>query len=227
MGHGYIKLHRRILDWPWYGDHNTTRLFLHLLLTANYETAVWQGVELGPGQRIISLAGLAAETGLSLRQIRTCLERLKTTHEVTLCPTHRYTVLTVVKWQEYQGGAANQTTRPATAERQQYKKLRRKNSPLPPPGEMEAGSKSAQSQPGIDYPALLQRLTASPLVQQAALGWIEARCAKGKRFAPTARAVELAFRKLKGWEYSAEQAAACFDQSAIGGYQGVFPLKEG
>ena len=34
---GFILLHRSILRWEWYGDLNTARLFIHLLLTVNYE----------------------------------------------------------------------------------------------------------------------------------------------------------------------------------------------
>ena len=33
---GFIKLYREILDWQWYGEAATLKLFLHLLLTVNY-----------------------------------------------------------------------------------------------------------------------------------------------------------------------------------------------
>ena len=33
---GFIKLFRQILDWEWYDDLPTCRLFIHLLLKANY-----------------------------------------------------------------------------------------------------------------------------------------------------------------------------------------------
>ena len=29
---GWIKLHRSTTEWEWYSDHNTTRLFIHLLI---------------------------------------------------------------------------------------------------------------------------------------------------------------------------------------------------
>ena len=41
---GFILLHRSILRWEWYGDLNTARLFIHLLLTVNYEPQRWQGI---------------------------------------------------------------------------------------------------------------------------------------------------------------------------------------
>lgn len=30
----YIKINRSLLDWDWYGDINTCRLFVHMLLRA-------------------------------------------------------------------------------------------------------------------------------------------------------------------------------------------------
>ena len=74
---GYIKLHRKITDWEWYHDVNVTRVFVHLLLTANYEPKKWHGVTIGIGARIISLQGLADEVGLAkstIVRVLNCLE---------------------------------------------------------------------------------------------------------------------------------------------------------
>ena len=49
---GWIKLHRKILDWEWYDDINTKVLFLHLLLTANHEEQKWRGKIIERGQLI-------------------------------------------------------------------------------------------------------------------------------------------------------------------------------
>lgn len=40
---GFILLHRSILRWEWYGDLNTARLFIHLLLTVNLRAAAVAG----------------------------------------------------------------------------------------------------------------------------------------------------------------------------------------
>ena len=47
---GFILLHRSILRWEWYGDLNTARLFIHLLLTVNYEPQRWQGIAVCPSR---------------------------------------------------------------------------------------------------------------------------------------------------------------------------------
>ena len=80
---GFVLVHRSLLKWEWYDDINTTRLFLHLLLTVNYEPQKWQGVMIERGQRVASFSKLSNETGLTIKQIRTALEHLKRTGEVS------------------------------------------------------------------------------------------------------------------------------------------------
>lgn len=99
---GFIFLHRKITKWEWYDDLNTFRLFLHLLLTVNYEPAQWRGVTIGKGQRVTSLSKLAKETGLSVKSVRTSLNRLKSTNEVACESTSQYTILTIVNYSKYQ-----------------------------------------------------------------------------------------------------------------------------
>ena len=80
---GFILLHRRLLGWEWYGDGNTMRVFIHLLLKANFEPKKWRGVTVGRGQCATSLAEIAGELGLSERNVRTAIKHLKSTGEVT------------------------------------------------------------------------------------------------------------------------------------------------
>ena len=80
---GFINLHRKILDWEWYDDINVFRVFTHLLLTVNWTPAKWHGIEIHPGQKITSRETLATETGLSIRQVRTALEKLQKTRRTS------------------------------------------------------------------------------------------------------------------------------------------------
>lgn len=99
---GWIKIHRKILNWEWYNDNNTKILFLHLLLTANHKDNKWQGQTIKRGQKLTSLNHLAKETNLSVRQTRSALERLKSTNEIAIKTTNRYTLITVEKYNDYQ-----------------------------------------------------------------------------------------------------------------------------
>ena len=103
MEDGWIKIYPyRLLEWEWYDDANMFRLFMHLLLKANYKDKQWHGITIKRGQLVTSLGNLSAETGLTLQTVRTCLARLTSTGEINKQVTHRYTLLTVCKYGKYQ-----------------------------------------------------------------------------------------------------------------------------
>ena len=99
---GWVKIFRRFLKWEWYDDTNMVRLFLHLLLRANYEDKKWHGITVKKGQLICSLSTLAKETHLTTRNLRTCLQRLIETKEIDKQTTSKYTILTICKYDSYQ-----------------------------------------------------------------------------------------------------------------------------
>ena len=100
--HGYIKLHRKMLDWEWHSDPNTFSVFMHLLLNARFDDGSWKGIPLEPGQLITGRKSLSQMTGISEQSIRTCLERLKSTNEITIKSTNKFSVITIVNWAKYQ-----------------------------------------------------------------------------------------------------------------------------
>ena len=99
---GWIKLHRKLTEWEWYNDVNTSRVFIHLLLSANHKDAKWRGIDIKRGQKLTSLSKLSSETSLSVRNIRTSLSHLKSTNEVTSHSNAQHTVFTVVNYDNYQ-----------------------------------------------------------------------------------------------------------------------------
>lgn len=100
---GWIKLHRSLLDWEWWDDRSTTRIWLTILLSVNHEPKRWHGIDIKAGEMVTSYARLAEKSGLSVRAVRTALEHLKSTQNVTCKPTKHYTIISVVKWADFQG----------------------------------------------------------------------------------------------------------------------------
>ena len=103
---GYIKLYRQLTEWEWYKEPNTKAVFLHLLIMANHAPGRWQGIDIDRGQHLTSIKKLAEETGLSERNVRTALNHLKSTNEVTSETTSRWTLLTIENYEKYQGDAS-------------------------------------------------------------------------------------------------------------------------
>lgn len=99
---GHIKLHRALTEWGWYKDLPTCKLWLHVLLRANYKACEWQGIEIPRGAFATSYAALSAESGLTVKQVRTALDKLKSTGEITVKTNRHYTIVTVAKYDEYQ-----------------------------------------------------------------------------------------------------------------------------
>ena len=121
MGDGWIKLFRRFLEWEWYDQTPMVRLFLHLLLKANYEDKKWHGIVIKRGQLVTSFTNLSAETGLSIQVVRSCLDKLQSTGEVNKQSTSQYTIITVCKFADYQQVEESEqqtNNKPTTSEQQ-------------------------------------------------------------------------------------------------------------
>ena len=102
---GHIKIDRRILNWEWYRDSNMVHVFLHLLLTANYSDSRFQGFLVKRGQLITGRLKLATTLGLTEMQIRTCLNKLKSTNEITIKSTNKFSIITICKYDSYQSNS--------------------------------------------------------------------------------------------------------------------------
>lgn len=99
---GYIKLHRQLLEWEWYKNTPVKTLFIHCLLRANHADKKWQGVLIKKGSFITSYENLSIETGLSYKQVRTALDKLKLTGEVAHQTTSQYSIITINNWDKFQ-----------------------------------------------------------------------------------------------------------------------------
>lgn len=102
MEGNFIVLLRKITEWEWYTDIPTKTLFLHLLLTANFKPNRWQGQTIKRGELITSVSSLSEQTGLSVQQVRTALNKLKSTGEISVKSTNRFTLVTVHNYGKYQ-----------------------------------------------------------------------------------------------------------------------------
>jgi DNA-binding transcriptional MerR regulator len=99
---GWIKIHRKFLDWEWFNKSEAVHLFLFMLIKANHKSGKWQGIDIERGQFISSLANISNATGISVQTIRTILKKLEKTNEIELKSTSQYTIVTICKYECYQ-----------------------------------------------------------------------------------------------------------------------------
>ena len=112
-GKGWIKLHRSMLSWQWYGTPVTKDVFLHLLLTANWGD---DPVKIGrhvtaKGQAIVTYPALARALGVTAKQIRAAFGHLLVTGEVTVERAGNALLVTVSNFERYQEGTVKGTVR--------------------------------------------------------------------------------------------------------------------
>ncbi len=108
---GWIKLHRKIVDWEWYDDLPTFKLFIHLLILANHEDNIWHGQTVKKGSLITSIASLAQQTGLTNQNVRTCLAHLQKTGEINKQSTNKNTLIIVLNYERYQEFSIDENTK--------------------------------------------------------------------------------------------------------------------
>ena len=110
---GWVKLHRKItgsICWTYSG--NMRLVWIALLLKANHAEGWWRGVKLMPGQFGTSIAHIARDSMVTIKQARTCLRLLSEWGQIK-CENQasQWTKVTLCNWLTYQenGQAKGQT----------------------------------------------------------------------------------------------------------------------
>ena len=99
---GWIKIHRKFLDWEWFNKSEAVHLFMYLVLKANHKDGQWQGIDIKKGQFVTSFGKISTDTGISLQTIRTLLKKFEKTNEINIQTTNKFTIVTLCKYECYQ-----------------------------------------------------------------------------------------------------------------------------
>lgn len=99
---GHIIIHRDIIDSEWYQSSNIFRIYIHLIIKANFKDKKWQGQLIRRGQLITSIGHLATELLISVQSTRTAIMKLVESGWIITKPTNRFTLITIVDYDYYQ-----------------------------------------------------------------------------------------------------------------------------
>jgi len=106
MNQGYIKLHRRLEDAFFYSNEKILKLFIHLLIKANYkdDSFLVDGKKkiLKRGQIFTSRKKLAVQTGLKENFIQRSLLLLESEQVIEQQKTNKYRIISICNWDMYQ-----------------------------------------------------------------------------------------------------------------------------
>lgn len=95
---GWIKLHRKMLQWQWWGDVVTSRVFLYLLLAADYD-----------GTLKTNLSDISKESRIYLNGVRKAVNNLVSTGEIEVVRKNandKVQTFVIKNWSAYQATSA-------------------------------------------------------------------------------------------------------------------------
>ncbi|NTU49901.1 MAG: hypothetical protein HGA87_03265 [Desulfobulbaceae bacterium] len=121
MDSGFVKIYRKISEWEWYQDSEMVHLLIHFIMKANHEPKYWQGITIEKGCFVTGLHSLSSETGISLRALRTRLDRMENKEISTIKTTNKFRLIRLNNYSSYQFNEKKndkQNDKPTTIKRQ-------------------------------------------------------------------------------------------------------------
>jgi len=102
MSSGWIKLHRSMLEWEWWGDERMVKMFVYLLLSCNTEPGNFHGETVLPGEVIVGRKMLSERLHMPERVVRSTLDKLTSTGEIVRWTNNHFTKISIRNWDKYQ-----------------------------------------------------------------------------------------------------------------------------
>lgn len=103
---GWIKLHRGLQDSAISSHPEYLAVWVHLLLRAQHSASECvigrQIVRLSVGQLVFGRIKFSSEIGVSENKVRAALDVMKSLNMITIKSMAKFSIISIVKWQEYQ-----------------------------------------------------------------------------------------------------------------------------
>lgn len=119
---GWICLHRRLLESPIFSSEKGLKIWMWCLLKASHKKKDMylgqQKICLQPGEFVFGRDSASNELQMSASTIRNWMVQLKKDSYVDIKTTNKYSVVTILNWNEYQEKDSRKDSR-KTAEKQQ------------------------------------------------------------------------------------------------------------
>lgn len=212
----WVKFYRDIMEWEHYTDINTFKLFFHFIISANGKDKKYMNQLVPRGSLIIKERNIGREIGLEYQEVRTALKKLLDSGEIKKKTTNKYTLITVVNYNKYQGvyEEEQRTVNAQLTHKQrtinalsthidnrkiESKKERRNNTPLPPFGEYGFG----------------------PMLEGKIQQWIEYKTEKGQRYKPQGLRSLLTQIQKKSSEFGEDTVVELIDECMANNWQGI------
>lgn len=98
----FIKLNRQLLEWRYWYSETAVKLWILILMKANWKDGWFMGDRIPRGSLATSMASLAFEAGCSESTVRRWLGRFEADGQITRRVTNRFTQINVINYGFYQ-----------------------------------------------------------------------------------------------------------------------------
>jgi hypothetical protein len=119
MNNGWIKLHRDSIKSSVLINPRYWQIWCWCLMKANHETRKWpfngRDIEIKAGQFITGRKKATKELRCTVQTYRSAISYLKSTNRITTQSTNQFTVIRIIKWEQYQVND-NKVTTQSTSE---------------------------------------------------------------------------------------------------------------
>lgn len=210
MNDGYIRLYRKFVEWEWYSNVNDRLVFIHCLLSANWKDGYFEGQKIPRGSFITSYQKLAKEIGISVQNVRTSINHLKSTSNLTSKITNKYSIITINNYDKYQE-TNKQINKQLTSNQQATNNNRINNN-------KEINKKESISK---DIPKKEVKYFESLKVNSLFNDFLEVR--KKLKAVNSERAINMLIKQLNN--YDEETQCEMIEQSIVNSWKGLFELK--
>lgn len=95
---GFVKLPDDLTRWAWYTDNDTLAVYIRLVMGAAWTDTEYRNVILKRGQLAATIPKIAEQSGLTVRQTRTVLDRLKATGKIAVKQTNKFSIITLLEY---------------------------------------------------------------------------------------------------------------------------------
>lgn len=99
---GFIVLYRQLLEWKYFYSPYALKLWVYLLLRANWKTGYFLGVEIPRGSLATSIRRLASDTDMDANTVRKWLKRFEKEDMISIKTTHRFTHIFISNYADFQ-----------------------------------------------------------------------------------------------------------------------------
>lgn len=218
----WIKSYRKIKDWKFRRDPKIFSVWMHLLHGATHfeKTINFNGcnVVLKPGQLITGRYSIEESTGVHHSSVVRILNKLKSEHQIEQLKTSRYSIISIVNWEQYQSGEhlnEHPVNIQRTSSEHPVNTIKNDNN------DKNDKNVKNKSNPQLDDCLLaLPGQLKTPIGMEAMTDWFNSRKEKRKPITPTT--LKLLLKKISTWTPEQFESAVEYSQ----GYQGLFLPKQ-